>query len=435
LIFFFGLFVIRQYLFYIKNCTTYLLAVNINSLDDKASSGRREKSLNYINKKMYYCLSKNIEMKIAVLGAGMVGSAIAKDLVQKFDVTSFDISDANLAILQEGSTVKTVKANLKEYGNYKKMLQNFDVIVNAVPGFMGYHTLEAIINAEKNVVDISFFPEDALALNDLAKEKNITAIVDCGVAPGMSNLILGYYDTQMQITHFECMVGGLPKQRIKPFEYKAPFSPIDVIEEYTRAARYVENGHIVTKPALSDAELIDFEHAGTLESFNTDGLRSIIFTMAHIPNMKEKTLRYPGHIDLIKALKKAGFFDTTEIEIKGNKIKAIDFTTALLFNKWKLHPTEEEFTLMKIIIKGKKDDKDITVDYFLYDAYDNASQTSSMSRTTAYTCTAAVNLFINKIFTEKGVFPPELIGKHKNCFNYVINYLADRNVIYTKTIY
>jgi len=371
-------------------------------------------------------------MKIAVLGAGMVGRTIAVDLAGNFEVTSLDISEANLSILKERGKVKTLKTDLKQFSDYANLLASFDMVVNAVPGFMGYQTLEAIIQAGKNVVDISFFPENALQLDSLAKQRGVTAIVDCGVAPGMSNLILGYYNELMTIESFECMVGGLPKKRVKPFEYKAPFSPIDVIEEYTRPARYVENGHIVTKPALSDAELIDFEYAGTLESFNTDGLRSILFTMGHIPNMKEKTLRYPGHIDLVKALQKAGFFDEKEIEVKGNKIRPVDFTSALLFDQWKLQATEAEFTLMKIIIKGKVNNKETVIEYFLYDEYDAVSQTASMSRTTGYTCTAAVNLINNNLFTEKGVFPPELVGKHKNCFDFFIDYLAARNVIYTK---
>ena len=262
------------------------------------------------------------------------------------------------------------------------------------------------------------------------KQHNITAIVDCGVAPGMSNLILGYHNARMKIDSFECMVGGLPKKRIQPFEYKAPFSPIDVLEEYTRPARYVENGNIVTKPALSDAELIDFEKIGTLESFNTDGLRSILFTMNHIPNMKEKTLRYPGHIDLMKALIKAGFLNTAPVNFKGQQISPMEFTSALLFDQWKLGITEEEFTLMAIVIKGEGK----TIHYGLYDEYDRQTQTSSMGRTTGYTCTAALNMLINNLFTAKGVFPPELVGKDEGCFNFIMDYLKERNVIYTKTI-
>ena len=136
--------------------------------------------------------------------------------------------------------------------------------------------------------------ENSLELDALAKEKNITAIVDCGVAPGMDNIILGYYNEKMKLTDFECLVGGLPKEKKWPFCYKAPFSPIDVIEEYTRPARYIENGEMITREALSDCEFVEFQGVGTLESFNSDGLRSIMFTMPHIKNMKEKTLRYPN---------------------------------------------------------------------------------------------------------------------------------------------
>ncbi len=373
-------------------------------------------------------------MQIGVLGSGMVGRAMAIDLAANYNVTAFDISGHSLQLLsQKNNSIKTLKADLTDYDNYATLLAGFDFIISAVPGFMGYQTLEAIINAKKNVVDISFFPEDALELDDLAKQNHITAIVDCGVAPGMSNLILGYYNKRMTITHFECLVGGLPKQRVKPFEYKAPFSPIDVLEEYTRQARYVENGFVITKPALSDADLIDFEKVGTLEAFNTDGLRSVLLTMNHIPNMKEKTLRYPGHIDLMKALLKAGFFDEKPVNFKGLQISPREFMSTILFDQWKLQENEEEFTLMKIMIKGTENGNPKTINYLLFDESDATTQTSSMSRTTGYTATAALNMLIDNLFTAKGVFPPELIGSDEACFNFMLNYLKERNVIYTKT--
>ena len=374
-------------------------------------------------------------MKIAVLGAGMVGRTIATDLSADFNVTSFDRDENNLAALKKGTNVDCMVADLADVTPYDSLFGGFDIIVNAVPGFMGYHTLEALIRAGKNVADISFFPENALELDALAKEKNVTVITDCGVAPGLSNLILGYENERMKINSFECMVGGLPKKRLKPFEYKAPFSPIDVVEEYTRPARYIENGHIVTKPALSDAELLDFEQVGTLESFNTDGLRSILHTMGHIPDMKEKTLRYPGHIGLMQSLMKAGFFDEAERNIKGNMVRPLDLTTALLFEQWKPEAGEAEFTVMKIIIKGTKAKEPVTIEYFLYDEYDAASQTPSMSRTTGYTCNAMVNIIARKIFEDKGVFPPELLGKYEPCFHFVTDYLATRGVIFRKTVF
>lgn len=370
-------------------------------------------------------------MQIAILGAGMVGRAIAADLSNKFNVTSFDISEYSLQLLaQRCPAVKTTRADLTDFSNYGTLLSPFSFVVCAVPGFMGFRALEAIINAGKNVVDISFFPEDAMTLNNLAKQNKVTAIVDCGVAPGMSNLILGYHNEQMKIDKFECYVGGLPKVRIKPFEYKAPFSPMDVLEEYTRPARFVENGEIVTKPALSDAELINFEQAGTLEAFNTDGLRSILFTMSHIPFMKEKTLRYPGHIGLMKDLLSAGFFDEKTIEFKGQQISPREFSSAIMFDKWKLGPNEPEFTLMQVIVEGEGK----RIVYDLYDEYNTKSQTSSMSRTTGYTATAALNMLVDQLFTEHGVFPPELIGKKEHCFNYILQYLKARDIFYKVSV-
>jgi saccharopine dehydrogenase-like NADP-dependent oxidoreductase len=376
--------------------------------------------------------------KIAVLGAGMVGSAIAIDLCSSANVTSIDVSEAALSRLQtKNKNIDTLQSDLADYASYEQLLKPFDFVVTAVPGFMGFKTLEAVIRSNKNVVDISFFPENAFELDDIAKKNNVTAIVDCGVAPGMSNLILGYHNARMNVESFECMVGGLPKKRIQPFEYKAPFSPIDVIEEYTRPARFKENGEIVTRPALSDPELLDFDKIGTLESFNTDGLRSLLFTMPRIPDMKEKTLRYPGHIQLMKALIKGGFFDEGKININGTSISPLEFSSAVLFKQWKLEAEEEEFTVMQIKISGKEfkaegshttSGKNIT--YTLYDEYDHETKTSSMARTTGYTCAAAVHLLMNNLVPEKGILPPELIGKNENCFHFILDYLSKRNVVY-----
>lgn len=360
----------------------------------------------------------------------MVGHAIALDLAKNHSVTSFDLNAVNLDQLKSRNPdIHTAAADLCDYSLYEEMLSPFDLVVTAVPGFMGYKTLEAVIHAGKNVVDISFFPEDALQLDELAKEKEVTVITDCGVAPGMSNFIIGRYNEEMKIESIACYVGGLPKERKPPFQYKAPFSPVDVIQEYIRPARLVEDGNIVTKPALSDRELLTFDKAGELEAFNTDGLRSLVYTMGHIPEMKEKTLRYPGHIDLMIAFQQAGFFDTTPLRIKEVDISPLDFTSKILVNQWKLGEEEEEFTVMKVIVQST----DKTVEYNLYDEYDPAAKLSSMARTTAFTCNAAVHLISNGMFTEKGVFPPELVGKHKNCFDFVLNYLQDRNVIWKKT--
>jgi saccharopine dehydrogenase-like NADP-dependent oxidoreductase len=372
-------------------------------------------------------------MKIAILGAGMVGRAMALDLVQQHDVISFDISETNLAALKaRNPNIKTHAADLKNFSSYKDMLEPFDLVVNAVPGFMGYAALEAVIRAGKSVADISFFPENALDLDALAKEKNVTAITDCGVAPGMSNYIIGRYNEIMTIDSFEIYVGGLPQTRKKPFEYKVPFSPVDVIEEYIRPARLMENGYIVTRPALTDREWMHFDELGTLETFNTDGLRSLLFTMPHIKNQKEKTLRYPGHVELIIALKESGFFDTEPITVKGHKVSPLDFSSQILFKEWKLGEEEKELTIMKVILHGHDNGEKRTIEYNLLDRYDDETKISSMSRTTGYTCTASANLLAHELFRERGVFPPELVGKNADCFNYVMHYLSERKVVLHK---
>lgn len=372
-------------------------------------------------------------MNLAVLGAGMVGRAMALDLAHQHQVTSFDIDNRNLTALKDRNpSIKTVQQDLQQYDSYPKWLSGFDAVITAVPGFMGFKCLEAVIKSKKNCADISFFPEDVLQLHELAEENQVTVITDVGVAPGMSNLLLGYHDSNMQVTNFECYVGGLPANPQPPFYYKAPFSPIDVIEEYTRLARLQENGTIVTKPALTEREFMHFEGVGTLEAFNTDGLRSLLFTMSHIPDMKEKTLRYSGHIDLMISLQQAGFFSHEKISINGQMISPMEFCSRMLIDNWRLGEEEEELTVMKIIIEGKEQGVQKRIEYDLLDRYDPITKTSSMARTTGYTCTAALNLILNGMYSAKGVFPPELVGKNKACVDFILQYLEERGVIWKR---
>jgi len=370
--------------------------------------------------------------KIVILGSGMVGRAIAIDLAERYDVTSVDMNKDALNRLNLNKEIKTIQSDLSNSENIKDNIKNADLVVSAVPGFMGFETLKTIIETGKNVVDIAFFPEDALQLDELAKRNNVTAITDCGVAPGMSNAILGYHNSKMKVNDFSCYVGGLPQERVLPFQYKAPFSPIDVIEEYIRPARFVENGNIVTKPALSDNEFLEFNQIGTLEAFNTDGLRSLITTM-NIPNMKEKTLRYPGYLDQIKLLKNYGFFQEEEIEINRTTLRPIDLTSKLLISKWKLADDEPEFTVMKIIISGIENGKDVTYIYDLLDKFDEETQTSSMARTTGYSCTSSVELVLNGDFSDKGLYPPEFIGARGDCLQKMFKYQEYRKIIYKVT--
>ena len=360
---------------------------------------------------------------------------MAVDMANNHNVTLADLNKSVLdTVRSKHNNLRIQQLNVTDKAALQSTIKKYDLVICAVPGFLGFKTLRAIIEAEMNVVDISFFPENSLELDALAKEKNITAIVDCGVAPGMDNVILGSYNEKMKLTDFECLVGGLPKEKKWPFCYKAPFSPIDVIEEYTRPARYVEHGEEVVREPLTDCDYVEFDTIGTLESFNSDGLRSIIYTMPHIPNMKEKTLRYPGHVEYIRVLKESGFFNEQKIEVNGNPISPLEFTSKILFTEWKLGETEKELTVMRVTIKGENaNGQKEEIVYNLHDEYCEDTNTSSMARTTGYTATAAANLFLEGLFSEKGVFPPELVGKHEVCFDYFLKYLKERNIHYIKS--
>ncbi len=366
-------------------------------------------------------------MKVIVCGSGMIGTTIAGELAKKHTVTVADYKRQALAEIIQKWDLATIHTDLSDEDNVKKTVSDFDTIINAVPGNLGYNVLKWTIETGKNIADISFMPEDPLVLSKLAREKDVTAIVDCGVAPGLGNLIAGYHYRQMKLERFLCYVGGLPQVREWPFEYKAGFSPIDVIEEYTRPARQMQNGTLTVKQALSGCEMLNFENIGSLEAFNTDGLRTLLLTL-DIPDMVEKTLRYPGSPDYLKMLSHCGFFSTDPVEIDGKKIRPVDFTSSILFPIWKMKPGDKDLTVMRILLSGIEENKIANYQYDMIDYYDSETQTTSMARTTGYTCTAMVELLAENRIKQKGIIPPEIAGQNKDIFHFVIKYLKEKGI-------
>lgn len=364
--------------------------------------------------------------KVIVLGGGMVGSTMGADLCNEYEVTIADNNAERLKHLKSLFNIKTQIVDLNTT-DLAELIKEFDLVIEAVPGHMGFETLKKIISAGKDVVDISFFNEDPFELEKLATAKKITAVVDCGVAPGLCNIILGYHNELMKIESYECFVGGLPFKRIPPYEYKAFFSPIDVIQEYVRPARMIENEKLIIKPALSEPEIIDVEEVGKLEAFNTDGLRSLLKTMK-IPNMIEKTIRYPGHISLMKIFRETGLFSEEEIKINGQPIRPLDLTTKLLFPFWKPEEDEDEFTFLKVIIKGEENGVRKEYIYEVFDRYDYKTNTSSMARTTGYTCTSVARLVLQSKLKNKGICPPEYVGAIPGYYDQIINMLKQKNI-------
>ncbi|MCX6558297.1 MAG: saccharopine dehydrogenase family protein [Candidatus Aminicenantes bacterium] len=376
------------------------------------------------------------QKKIIVLGSGLIGAPIAIDLAgdASFAVSVVDISSDSLRKCAAGKSVKTIQVDLSDAAKVKELVSGHDMVLNAVPGFLGFQTLKAVIEAGKDVVDIAFFPEDPFLLDELAQKNGVTAIVDCGVAPGMSNILVGHVHHLLDKTHSALIyVGGLPETRIWPYEYKAVFSPSDVIEEYIRPARYMENGKLVVRPALSDAEYLNVPGVSSLVAFNSDGLRTLVRTL-DIPNMKEKTLRYPGHIEKIAVLRETGFFSQEPVEVHGMRIRPLDLTAKLLFPIWKLQPGETDITVMQVLVEGEKGGDRLRYVYDLLDRFDAASNVHSMARTTGYTATAAVRMLGRGLFKRRGIIAPEFIGEQPECVEFMLKELADRGVVYKHRI-
>ncbi len=374
------------------------------------------------------------KQKIIVLGGGLVGGPMARDLAGEFQVSLADINPDALSRAVKDLPITPIKADLSKEETVRNLVADFDLVINAVPGHMGFKTLETIIDCGKNVVDIAFFPEDLFMLEGLAKEKGVIAISDIGVAPGMSNVLTAYAVTQLEKTEkVKIMVGGLPRRREQPWEYKAVFSPADVIEEYTRPARVVRGGRELALPALSEREFVSFDKIGTLEAFISDGLRSLIRTI-DAPDMEEKTLRYPGHARLMEVLRDAGFFSQDPIQSGTQKVRPLDFTSKILFPQWKLEDGEVDITVMRISVTGTMDGRRTVITYDLYDEYDAMSGVHSMARTTGYTATITARMVLNGMYDRIGISPPEYLGQKPECVQYLFDEFRKRKINYIQHI-
>lgn len=368
--------------------------------------------------------------KVIVLGAGMVGSVMAADLATdpSLDVSVADARRDALDRVTKLAKVNPVLADLGTAEAVRATIAEYDLVLAALSSSMGFRTLRAILEAKKPCVDISFMAEDALELDGLAKESGVPAIVDCGVGPGLSNILCGYATTVLApCTHLAIYVGGLPLVRKKPFDYKVAFAPSDVIEEYVRPARIVEHGEVVVRPALTELEPMDLPRVGTVEAFNTDGLRSLARTL-RVPHMKEKTLRWPGHVTLMRALADAGFFSEEPIEVRGSRVRPVDVAAKLLFPHWTYDEGEADLTVMRVEARGLLGGERARMTWDLYDERDPATGFRSMSRTTGFPATIVLRMLARGEVTTPGVIAPELLGQREGVAAHVVDELERRGV-------
>ena len=373
--------------------------------------------------------------RILVLGGGLVGSVIARDLAadEALDVTLADIRPDALERACGETNITSRVADCADPECIRAIVPEYDLVVGALPGRFGYAALQAVIDAGRNYCDITFMPEDAWELDERARSQGVTCVVDMGVAPGMSNLLAGVAAHRLDpCRSVDIYVGGIPADPKPPFNYKAAFSPADVIEEYVRPSRLVEEGVVVVKEALSEPELIGFPGVGTLVAFNTDGLRSLVERL-DVPFMREKTMRYPGHREVMLEMREAGFFDEDPRDVGGVQICPRDVTSALLFPHWSYEPGEADLTVMRVSGVGEVDGVPTRLTWDLHDRYDPVTGFSSMARTTAFPCTIVARMLASGAIDDPGVHPPEDFAHRDDVLEGIMSGLRERGVLFTET--
>lgn len=373
-------------------------------------------------------------MKALILGAGNIGSVATEDLAKNTTNTQIVVADKNGAAAKNvaqkigRNNVSWMQLDTTDQTKLGKTLEDFDIVMGFLPGRFGYRLLESCISARKDLVDVSYMPEDPMTLNDKAAEANVTIVPDCGLTPGISNILVGHAASKLdKAKTIHIMVGGLPEKPVPPLGYVITWSPENLIDEYMRKATIVERGERVEVEALSGLEEVEFSDVGRLEAFYTDGLRTLLHTMLGVHDMWEKTLRYPKHVDGIRLLKALGFFEEEEIDVEDVCVSPRKLTARLLQRElWK--PEVKDIVAFNIEVSGIKNDKRISYVYHLLDHYDGKGGITAMARTTAYPASIIAQLLLKKAIRDKGVVPPERIGMDDELFKLVLDELKKRGI-------
>lgn len=371
-------------------------------------------------------------MKVIVLGSGKIGSIMAREFASSVDgamVTMADIDEGrakSAASAIPGADWVTIDTT--DYEDLVEKIRGYDMVLGALPGDYGYMSIKATIEAGANMVDISYTVEDPLGLDAAAKEKGVTVVPDCGVAPGLSNILVGYAASRLdtvKTAHF--MVGGIPEKPVPPLGYTITWSADGLVDEYVRDVSIIKGGEKVTVPALSGLEEIEFPGVGTLESFYTDGLRTLVDSIEGVESMWEKTLRYPGHVEKVRLLRDLGFFDDKPVKTLMGEVSP-KYVTARLFERTLWMPEVGDLLAMRIEVSGKSGGKEKTYVYRLVDYFNHETGVSAMARTTGYTAAIVATMLAKGKIAKKGVLTPESLAKNPEFTEGVIAELGKRGV-------
>jgi lysine 6-dehydrogenase len=369
-------------------------------------------------------------LKVLVVGSGKVGSEIAKDLARSSEVDSVIVADAlpkNLKNVRGYEKIKTHRLDISQRNPLLDTMRRADLICGALPGRLGFQLMTYALEAHRDLVDISYTPENPFKLHGKARDQENVIVPQCGVAPGFTNMCVGDASRRLRtITKVRIFVGGLPQKPTPPLNYRIVFSLEDVINEYSRPARIIENGKEKLVDPLSGRGVMNFPRVGRLEYFITDGLGSLPRSFPDVREMYEYTLRYPGHAEMMNTLRILGFFDREEVQVNGFSIIPRKLSLALLKGAMSLGQPEDLLAL-RVEVEGSAGKKAL-VSYRILDYYEPKNMVSAMARTTAYPCTSAALLVGRKKLRGVGVITPEKIAQDPEHFGFVISRLRSKGV-------
>jgi len=354
-------------------------------------------------------------MKILVLGCGLMGRAISLDLVESPEVervTATDVSREKLKALEveaKNDKLSTRRFNTADRSKLVDLIRKFDLVTNALPHAFSVAADRAAIKARVSVVDVSF-EDDHMRLDDAAKQAGVTIIPGCGVAPGLTNVLAAHAFDQLDKTEsVEMMCGGLTPKPSSPLLWKFVFNLEGAWGLYLRRPRIVRDRKVIDVDPRSGLEKVSFpDPFDDLEAFYTDGLASLLYTMKEkIPNMVEKTIRWPGNLERIGVLAECGLLSDRPVKIDGAKVSPKQFNSLVMAPFLELGD-ERDVTLLRVEAVGEKNHERIKLRYDMLDHYDEKKRITSMGRTTAYPCTVAAMMIGRGHITTKGVVPPEI---------------------------
>jgi saccharopine dehydrogenase-like NADP-dependent oxidoreductase len=373
-------------------------------------------------------------MRMLVLGCGNIGSVAAADLVDNTDyeivVADNELKKAETLAERLGkSRVSAMKLDVSDRRGLMRWLKRFNVVLGFLPGKLAYDLAQSCIEAGSDLVDVSFMGENPLTLNNKASAADVVVVPDCGLAPGISNILVGHATKGFdRVESVHIMVGGIPEKPIPPLEYVITWSTESLIDEYTRKARIVRGGKRVDADVLGELEMVDFPGVGRLEAFLTDGLRTLLDTLKDVPDMWEKTLRYPGHAAKISTLRDLGFFEEGKVAVENVRVSPRRLAIKLLTDKL-VRPDICDTVVARVDVSGVKDGKQSSRVYHMIDRCDAERGITAMARTTAYPASIVAQLLAEKAIKATGVIPPEKLGMDDEVFRRFYDELRARGII------